>query len=267
MMNDAMKLFDLSGRTVLVTGATGHLGAKMSLALAEAGAQVLINSRNEEKAVALADRICSAGLRARPAVFDVNDEAQISQLSQHVDSGELHVLINNAYAGNAGSLVGAKAQDYTDSFNVSVTAAHLLMQAALPFLRNAVSSTGDASIINIASMYGVVSPDLRVYAEKAQANPPFYGASKAALIQLTRYAATEFGSENIRVNSVSPGPFPNAEVQDKQPEFVTRLNQKVPLGRIGQADEIRGPVLFLASRASSYVTGANLVVDGGWTSW
>jgi NAD(P)-dependent dehydrogenase (short-subunit alcohol dehydrogenase family) len=119
----------------------------------------------------------------------------------------------------------------------------------------------------MGSMYGMVSPDQRVYESKRVANPPFYGAAKAALLQWTRYAACEFGPEGIRVNAISPGPFPSTDVQAANPDFVATLANKVPMGRIGHAKEIQGPLSFLISDASSFVNGTNLVVDGGWTCW
>jgi NAD(P)-dependent dehydrogenase (short-subunit alcohol dehydrogenase family) len=150
---------------------------------------------------------------------------------------------------------------------MSVIGAHNVFINALPALRRAVKSRGHASVINVASMYGVVSPDLSVYKTPESSNPPFYGAAKAALIQWTRYAACEYGRENIRFNSVSPGPFPSAQVQADAPDFVRTLSQKVPLGRVGQPGELVGIMVFLASSASSFITGANIPVDGGWTSW
>ena len=142
-----------------------------------------------------------------------------------------------------------------------------MLIASLVGLRNSVKEIGDASVINIASMYGLVSPDLNIYDTVQSSNPPFYGAVKAALIQWTRYAACEFGPEGIRVNSISPGAFPSELVQKENPEFIRRLEHKIPMGRIGQAGEVCGSVVFLASMASSYVNGSNLAVDGGWTSW
>jgi NAD(P)-dependent dehydrogenase (short-subunit alcohol dehydrogenase family) len=116
-------------------------------------------------------------------------------------------------------------------------------------------------------MYGIVSPDPRIYKSASEINPPSYGTAKAALLQWTRYAACEFGLEGIRVNSVSLGPFPSIEVQVKSPNFIDKLALRVPMGRIGQSKEAGGPIMFLMSSASSYVNGSNLVVDGGWTSW
>jgi NAD(P)-dependent dehydrogenase (short-subunit alcohol dehydrogenase family) len=116
-------------------------------------------------------------------------------------------------------------------------------------------------------MYAMISPDQRIYESASGVNPPFYGAAKAALLQWTRYAACEFGAEGIRVNSISPGPFPSELVQKGSPAFIEKLANKVPMGRVGQSAEIKGPILFLASSASSFVNGANIVVDGGWTCW
>lgn len=264
---EGVQVFSLQGKTALVTGATGYLGSAMAHALAEAGAHVLINSRSQDRCKALADRLVALGRSAEPAVFDITDQGAIERLFADLDGRALHVLINNAYAGGAGTVESSEAKAYTASYDVTVLAAHNLLKAALPGLRKAVRQDGDASVINLASMYGMVSPDRRLYDRPEGINPPFYAAAKAALLQWTRYAACEFGAEGIRVNSISPGPFPAKPVQDGNPAFVEKLSRKVPLGRIGQADEIKGPTLFLASSASSFVNGANIVVDGGWTAW
>lgn len=260
-------MFSLHGKTALVTGAAGYLGAAMVEGLARAGARVLVNSRSAQRADGVVRDLKAAGCEAEAAVFDVTDRAAIESFFHGYGGRPLHILINNAYSGGAGSVEIASESSYADSYNVTVVAAQNLLKAALPSLRLGASEAGDASVINIASMYGMVSPDQRIYDSAAAANPPFYGAAKAALIQWTRYAACEFGKEGIRVNSVAPGPFPARAVQSKDPDFIERLAGKVPMGRIGQQAEIAGPIVFLASSASSYVNGANLVVDGGWTSW
>jgi NAD(P)-dependent dehydrogenase (short-subunit alcohol dehydrogenase family) len=116
-------------------------------------------------------------------------------------------------------------------------------------------------------MYASVSPDASIYGVSGANSPPYYGSAKAALIQLTRYTACHLAADRIRVNSISPGPFPAAQFLQRDPEFASRLSAKVPMRRTGNPEELQGPLLFLASDASSYVTGANLAVDGGWTAW
>ena len=266
-MSRGTEVFSLKGKTALVTGASGHLGFAMSRLLAEAGAHVLVNSRSVERGEILAKQLLDLGCSAEPAIFDVKDQVAINRFFAGRPSAPLDVLVNNAYGGGGGTLALASAERYIQGYDVTIVAAHNLIKAALSSLRLAVVQRGDASVIHMASMYALVSPDQRVYDSPSGVNPPFYGAAKAALLQMTRYAACEFGSEGIRVNAISPGPFPSDEVQKSNPAFVRRLAQKVPLARIGRPDEVAGPVLFLASSASSFVNGANIVVDGGWTCW
>lgn len=266
-MKDRSISFSLTGKSILITGATGHLGQAMSWALARAGAHVLINSRRDNNCLELVTAINDGGLMAESAVFDVTDEKAVEQYFAQRTGMRLNGLINNAYAGVGGTIETATSEDYHHSYEMTVTCSHRLLTHALTGLRLAVTHGEEASVINIASMYGVVSPDLRVYETAQGSNPPFYGASKAALIQWTRYAACEFGGEGIRVNSISPGPFPSDYVQKNSPEFVERLINKVPLRRIGHPSELGGAVVFLSSSASSFMNGANLPVDGGWTAW
>lgn len=259
--------FDLSKKTALVTGGAGYLGRAICHALGAAGAHVLVNSRDAAKAEGFARELRAAGMSADAAAFDIRDDASLKRFAASLEIAPLDILVNNAFAGPGGTIQTAQRSEFADTYDIAVTSGHMLIQTLLPNLRAAFARNGDASIINIASMYGIVSPDLRVYDSPEGSNPPFYGAAKAALIQYTRYAACEFGPEGLRVNAIAPGPFPSTKVQERLPEFVSKLAHKVPLRRIGSPEEVGGPVVFLASKASSYVNGAVLSVDGGWTAW
>lgn len=257
----------LEGRNVLLTGATGHLGQAIARALAGAGAVVWLNGRSTDRINILAASLTAEGLYAAPAVFDVRDQDGRARFFDEFGDRPLGGLVNNAYAGGGGTIASSTVDAYAESYALAVGASHALLIQALPALRRGVACWGDASVVNIASMYALVSPDLRLYGAPEASSPPFYGAAKAALLQWTRYAACEFGPEGIRVNAVSPGPFPADAVHVADPEFIRQLEHKVPLGRTGRAHEIGGPIVFLISPGASFVNGANLVVDGGWTSW
>lgn len=259
-------IIDLRGRTALVTGGTGHLGFAISRALALAGARVLVNSRSVEKARAAVESLVAEGLDAVPAPFNLLDKRAIETYFGE-NSSEIGIIVNNAYAGGAGSIELAAPEDYRAAYEMVVVGAHRLVQHLLPRLRASKARHGDAAVVNIASMYGTVSPDPRLYDTAGSRNPAFYGSAKAALIQWTRYAAIEFAPEGIRFNAVSPGPFPGGGVSRTRAEFVAKLCERTPLGRIGRPEEVAGPVVMLASPVASYITGANLAVDGGWTTW
>lgn len=267
---DPLSMFRLDGRVAFLSGATGLLGRPMAKALASAGAHVVLNARKQDALEAFVDELKSAGLSASMACFDVTDEAAVRQHIGLIGEqyGRLDVLVNNASAGRSGTMESATAADFEQLYRVNVVAAFQLLQAAIPLLREAGSRReGGASVINIASMYGSVSPDPSVYGTSGANSPPYYGPAKAGLIQLTRYAACHLATQRIRVNCISPGPFPSAKDLERDAEFHGQLKAKNPMHRTGDPPELQGPLLFLASDASSYVTGINLAVDGGWTAW
>lgn len=258
-------MFDLSGKHILLTGATGYIGSQVAFGLAQLGAIIHVNSRTVAACERLVEQINSKGYRAVLASFDVTKDEAVKEYASSLF--QLDVLINNSYSGVGGTILSALTENYIDSYRSSVVSSANLIKVFEPFLSDAASRTGNASIINIASMYGMVSPDARIYDTKEGTNPPFYGAAKAALIQLTKYAACELADKNIRVNCVSPGPFPSDAAKARAPDLIDKIVSKVPLGRVGLPVELVGPIAFLASDASSYVTGVNIPVDGGWTSW
>ena len=258
-------LFRLDGRVAFVSGAAGHLGSAMTKALLEAGAHVIINGRNQARLEAFADTLEAPAGAVRCAAFDVGDPAAVPRFF----SGErrLDIVVNNAVSMTGKPFEAVGSEDFDATYRSTVVAAFQTIRAALPALKEGVRACGEACVVNIASMYGLVAPDQRLYANPSQASPAHYGTAKAALLQLTRHLAGQLGPERIRVNSLVPGPFPRPSVRLDDPDFAERLARKTMLGRLGDPSEIAGPLLFLASSASSYMTGASLVIDGGWTSW
>jgi len=258
-------LFRLDGRVAFVSAAPGHLGSAMTRILAGAGAHVIVNARNDERLKEFEETLRAEGHSVRRAAFDVADTGQVRFFFKTLP--RLDILVNTAISMTPKAFSALEASDFAATYASSVTASFETVRAARPALRAAAAEVGDASVINIASMYGLVAPDSRLYAQPGQASPFHYGPAKAALLQLSRHLAAELGPENIRVNTLVPGPFPRPDVVAKDPEFAARLAAKTMLGRLGKPDEIAGPLLFLASRASAFMTGTALTVDGGWTAW
>lgn len=265
-MNDK-SLFDLHGKTIVITGGAGYLGSAMSDALASYGADLFILGqnvqKNEEKARQLKNKYVLPICESYP--FDITNIEMIQDALKNINdkTGRIDVLINNAYFVNPAQ----KLEDYTSEawnqgIDGTINSVFRVTQAALPHMLKQKSG----NIINIASMYGMVSPDMSIYGDSGENNPANYGAGKAAVVQLTKYVACVYGEKGIRSNAISPGPFPNKDTQ-KMDWFIHNLEKKVPLKRIGEPEDLKGIIVFLASDASRYVNGQNIAVDGGWTAW
>ena len=256
------QLLDLSGKVAIVTGAAGLLGAAMSRALAEAGATVAVTSRDAERAAAFAATLPGSG-HAGFGLAQDDDEA-IPGYAVARRLGQVDVLVNNAYGGTAPSIDSASAEDFNQAYHTGVTAYFLLAREVVRHLR---SRGAPGSIINIASMYGVVASYPDAYTGFNINSPPNYHGLKGGLIHLTRHLAVYWAQDGVRVNAISPGPFPSPQVREAEPAFVARLIERVPMKRMGEPEELKGLVVLLASDASSYMTGQNILVDGGWTAW
>jgi len=257
------QLFDLTGKTALVTGATGYLGGSMARALAEAGASVVVSSRDKERAENIAASLPVVFKSAHYAVgLDHMDKESIDKgFDQAADfRGGLDILVNNGQC----TLVNDWTDVTAEQFTLQLANATGYFLLARRMRNHAVQRGSSVSIIMLGSMYGLVGSYPDVYAGICEASPVAYHTLKGGIVQLTRHLAVYWAGDGIRVNCVSPGPFPAPKVSE---ELKRRLCDRSPLNRIGYPHELKGAIVFLASAASSYMTGQNLVIDGGWTAW
>ena len=277
MAKSVAKTFDLSGRVAVLTGGAGMLGRQYTRTLLEAGAKVVVADVNLEHAASAAQEAVDAvGGEAIGWAVDVRRKPEVEAMAAGVKErfGRIDILINNAAIDpKFDSSVAAKQantfEDYPlelwqQSLDVNLTGAFLCSQAIGKLMLRQKRGV----VVNISSTYGVVAPDQRLYkhmGEKEQKlfKPAAYSVTKAGIAHLTRYLATYWGGKGIRVNTLTPGGVFNAQ----DDEFVTKYSARTPLGRMAEQNEMNGAMLFLVSDASSYMTGANLVVDGGWTTW
>jgi NAD(P)-dependent dehydrogenase (short-subunit alcohol dehydrogenase family) len=262
------KLMNLKGRRALITGATGGLGSVMVETLAELGADLILVDRPGTDFTFIVKEIKERwGVQIWHYQCDLEQNEQRLELLESIqkDHTTLNVLINNAAFVGTSELQGwgttfekQTVETWRRALEVNLTAPFHLCQGLTPLLKN---SEG-ANIINIGSIYGEYGPDWRLYEGTSMANPAAYGASKGGLIQLTRWLSTTL-APSIRVNAISPG-----GVFRYQPDvFVKRYESKTPLARMATEDDFRGVVAFLASDMSGYMTGQNMMIDGGWGVW
>ncbi len=257
----AKNLFNLKNKVAVVTGGYGHLGKHLCLGLARQGACVYAAGPNEKKFTYAFMK--DKGPLVHFENMDISCEESIKTVFERIYKRKrrIDILVNNAIYSKGNAPINLSQEDWNYSIDGVLNSVFRCIKAVVPYIKK----TKEASIINIASMYGIISPDLRIYkGTKEQLSPPHYGAAKAGVIQLSRYFAVYLAQYGIRVNCISPGAFPKAEVPEN---FIKKLERKIPMGRVGRPEELTGAIQFLASKASSYMTGQNIVIDGGWTLW
>lgn len=258
-------LFDLTGKVVWMIGGAGYLGTPTCEALAHHGAQVIIGDLRHEAAEATASQIRAQGNKAVAIAVDIASEASIQNAIAEIlrQFGRLDVMINATAYSTGKPIEQMSAEEWDKGLRVTLTGAFLLSRDSAKVM----IEQGGGSIVHFGSMYGMVSPDPRVYIPPMNVNPVDYGVSKAGVHQMVRYQAVAWGPKNVRVNAIIPGPFPNPALAHNEAGFIGRLANKVPMGRVGISKEIAGAVVYLASDASTFTTGTQIVIDGGWTAW
>lgn len=243
----------------------------MVTSLCQAGAHVIFLGRQLAPLEQLKEELDDQALSSEYFRADITSPSDIAELVRHLTQkfGYIDIIVNNAHASVTSKTgLDASPEAFAEAVNGSVSPIWRIVTELMELLKKAVSINGDASVINIASMYGSVSPDPAVYESTSEPyNPPHYGSAKSGMIQLTRWLATHLGNERIRVNTISPGPFPQWDKTERAPDFTRALAMKTALGRVGSRQEIGGAVVFLASAEASFITGINLPVDGGWTAF
>lgn len=267
------EMFSLKNKNAVITGATGILGKHFSRALADAGANLALIDLDQKALDTLAGELRSQGIKVKGFACDITDAASVAKTITAIDSefGGIHILHNNAASKgkNLDDFLAPfeefKLETWKDIMSVNIDGMFLMAQAVgKSMLKNGIKG----SIIQTSSIYGVVGPDQRIYdgsfyMNRKISSPAVYSASKAAVIGLTKYLAAYWGEKGIRVNTLTPGGVESGQNET----FKSKYSARIPLGRMGDASEMCGALVFLASDASSYITGQNLIIDGGLTAW
>jgi len=267
-MKSINELMDLKGRVALVTGGAGHIGSAICDALAEAGANIVVIDCNKELCESKTGQIIDKfNVEAQSIVMDLTNEQELRKIPDKVlkQFHSIDILINCAALVGTSSLKGwgvefkkQNAETWRLALEVNLTVPFILTQMC----SNALVQSRNGSVINIGSIYGLLGPDMQIYKGTTIGNPAAYAASKGGLLQLTRWLSTVLAPE-VRVNSITLGGVSRGQ----QEPFYSKYIEKTPLKRMACEEDIKGAAVYLASDLSSFVTGHNLIVDGGWTVW
>lgn len=254
--------FELEGDIALVTGACGQLGFQFCKTLGLAGAEVIVSDIKKDLCQKQVARLKELGIKASHVAMDIANEKSVRKAFQTItkENKKLDILVNAAAIAVFTPFEERTFKEFMKVLQINVGGVFLCSQEAAHIMKKQKSG---GRIINIASVYGIVSSDPRIYTDCARRNSEAYSASKAAVISLTKYLAVHLAPYKIRVNAISPGGIYRNQGED----FLKKYSRRIPMNRMGSEEEINHSVLYLASKASSYVAGHNLVVDGGLTAW
>ncbi len=265
--NEYKNLFSLDKKIAIVTGAYGHLGSAISKALASFGAYVILIGRNETK---MKDFIEQNKIffknNGEYYICDVTNEKEFKKFVKNIVDNHkvIDILVNNAYEKQNEKFEDLTKPLWNHAIEYSLTHYLTCIQTVSPIMLK----NRSGSIINIASLYAFLGCDQRIFLDLGNNPPIHYAVSKGGVLQMTRYLATLWADKGIRVNSISPGYFPKKRPGvPERLDYIREITERTPMRRIGQPDELSGAIVYLASNASSFVTGQNLIVDGGWSIW
>ena len=259
-------MFDLTNKTILIAGGAGYLGSQLCEAILLHNGNVCIADIDLEKTNSLKHLLSKKFPKSNifSTNLDIKNENSIIECvnKTHKHFNNINGLVNATYGATGKVLEELTAKEFNDANEINLTGSFLLSRHTIAKMKDG------GSVIMFASMYGIVSPKPNLYPDGINPNPIEYGAGKAGLIQLTKYLASHYGPNNVRVNAIAPGPFPDIKKNDNyNQDFLDNLKDSTMLKRLGESQEIAGPIIFLLSQASSYITGQVLKVDGGWTAW
>lgn len=255
-----IRTFNLDNNVVLITGGYGHLGSAITESLLFHGAQVYILARDNDKFLQSFDTVDNLFFE----YCDISNTDDIKKAFNNIltKTGKIDVLINNAFYSKGQSPETMTDEEWDFGIDGALSSVFRCIREIIPYFKKA----NKGKIINVSSMYGLVAPQFEIYDDFPQfLNPPHYGVAKAGIIQMTKYYASYLGSSGIQVNTITPGPFPSLPVQ-KEIGFIEKLEKKTLLNRIGKPEDLAGAFVFLASEASNFITGQNIIIDGGWTT-
>ena len=281
-MNTINKLFNLKDKTVILTGSAGRLGSQFAHALTDAGANVVLvdidEQKNSELEKSIIEKYWSDDNHSHPflttnPMLSTTDIANESEVKKMVEAtlkkyGKIDVLVNNAhFVPRDDPKRDAPFEEYPlelwdNATRINTRSLFLCCQEVGRAMRK---QSTNGVIVNISSIYGMQGSDQRIYGKSRVNSPPFYALTKGGMINFTRYLAAYWNRKNIRVNTLSLGGVIDAKLHDD--EFIKKYSEKTMIGRMANTDDYNGALLFLCSDASAYMTGSNLIIDGGWSAW